>query len=426
MKVAFLTNILTPYRIHFFDEVFSQLTQIDGELSVFVMTDELPLRPWNYNDLKRKYTHLLTGKRIDIGTNDYLYNKTAIKDILDFKPDVLIVAGSWTYPTVWKTVSSNRIKQQCPVLFWTESHDHTGLPNASKTNPVIKKIKKFTLCQFDGFCLPGKYAIENISQYVDTNKVQIIRLPNLIDNEYYACANEMRKKKVILRKEKGIQDDMKVFFTPARMIDLKGQLPFFTNVAKLVKGEKVMFIIAGEGPDKSAIEELAARENINMCILDYQNQEQIREWEALSDVFLLPSLSDSNPLTNIEAAWAGLPLCVSSYVGNAPELVEEYLNGVIFDTLNKEDVEKKISFVLKQSDEWFLKAGNLSYQKAQENFEIHNEVSKFITELATRIVWCGGGDSLTVNENVTLPKVLIRLVSVWYKKTEYIQTPMVG
>lgn len=397
MRIAFLTNILTPYRIHFFDELFSQLNKTGDKLSVFVMTDELPLRPWKYQDLKREYTCLLQGKRMDIGTNDYLYNKTVIKDILGFQPDALIVAGSWTYPTVWKTVFSNKIKHQCPVLFWTESHDHTGLSNASKTKPVIKKVKKSILRQFNGFCVPGKYAIENISQYVDIDKVKIVRLPNLIDNEYYAVANEMRKNKMILREKKGIQDDAKVFFTPARMVDLKGQLPFFINVARIVKGKKVMFILAGEGPDKDAIKELAAKENMNLLVLDYQNQEQIREWEALSDAFLLPSLSDSNPLTNIEAAWAGLPLCVSSYVGNAPELVDEYSNGVVFDTLNKKDVEEKMSFVLSQDDAWFAQAGMLSYQKAQACFEVHSEVSKFIVELENRIILCGGINKSTLN-----------------------------
>lgn len=424
MRISFLTNILTPYRIHFFDEIFSQLTKTGGKISVFVMTDELPLRPWKYDDLKREYTHLLKGKRVDIGANDYLYNRTVVKDILDFKPDVLIVAGSWTYPTVWKTVFSSKIKQQCPVLFWTESHDHTGLPNASKTKPVIKVVKRFILEQFDGFCLPGKYAIENIAQYIDTRKAQIVRLPNLVDNEYYSYAREMRKYRTELREKNDIRNDVKVFFTPARMVELKGQLPFLLNAANVLNGKNVMFVFAGEGPDKIRIQEIAEQIGVNVRLLDYQNQEQIREWEALSDAFLLPSISDANPLTNIEAAWAGLPLCISCYVGNGPELVDEYSNGVIFDTLNKEDVEQKMLFILKQNDEWFARAGEISYKKAQADFEVHSEVEKFIIELTNRII--RGGYSLKVNENVILCKALLCLETVWYKKIEFIQTLVMG
>lgn len=94
MKLAFLTNILPPYRVYFFDQLNAQL---GGEnLKVFVMTDALPLRPWNYHDLKRDYTALLSGKKIIWHGNDYLFSSDAVKSILKYSPDALIVAGSWT------------------------------------------------------------------------------------------------------------------------------------------------------------------------------------------------------------------------------------------------------------------------------------------------------------------------------------------
>jgi glycosyltransferase involved in cell wall biosynthesis len=47
-----------------------------------------------------------------------------------------------------------------------------------------------------------------------------------------------------------------------------------------------------------------------------------------ADVFALNTKSDPNPLTPIEASFAGLPLLLSSRAGNAAELVREGVTGL--------------------------------------------------------------------------------------------------
>ncbi len=385
MRIALLTNILTPYRCSFFDKLHESLKKSNGGLCVFVMTESLPLRPWTYQDLSRDYTELLKGYKCTLGKHEYLYNQSVAKRIRAFEPDAIIVAGSWTYPTTWRLIFSQRLKRICPVYFWTESHNHTGIDNKSKSSGFIKWIKQLILKQFDGFCVPGKFAQENIQEQINIDDRQFIHLPNLFDNNYYSKALEMRKNKTALRKTHGLDSDTFVFFTPARMVEVKGQIPFFSNVADAVKNRKVTFILSGEGPDKENIEAIAKQNNLDVRIYPYQNQEQIREWLALADAFLLPSLSDPNPLSNIEAAWAGLPLCISCYVGNGPELVEDKVNGVVFNTLNADSVTDKIRFILDHDDVWLLKAGNISHQKAENDFEATKETEKFIEYLFEHI-----------------------------------------
>ncbi len=379
MRIAFLTNILTPYRVFFFDCLFKHLGA--DNLKVFVMTEELPLRPWRYSDLKREYTELLKGLKVFWHGNDYLFSYNVNKSILEYKPEVLIIAGSWTYPTTWQVMMSKRLKRHTKIFFWTESHNHTGLSNSTKTNAYIRKIKKNLMERFDGFCLPGKYALETISELVDVSKKQIVHLPNLVDNKYYDMAGEIREKKQELRYAKKIAVNQFVFFTPARMCDLKGQIPFFNNVVDAIKGKTVTFVLAGEGPDRAEIERIGREHGLDIRIYNYQNQGQIREWFSLADAFLLPSLSDPNPLSNIEAAWAGLPLCISCYVGNGPELVIDGENGVIFDTLDKTSVCERISFILCQDKTWIKNASEISHRKAKEGFEADSESKKFIESI---------------------------------------------
>ena len=385
MKVAFLTNILTPYRVYFFDLLYEILKAENGDIRVFVMTKSLPLRPWNYDKLKREYTVLLKGIKFTVGSHQFMSNWMIRRAIVSFAPDALVVAGSWTYPTTWEVMLSKKITDNTETFFWTESHNHTGIPNSSKTKPMVRKIKKHIMNRFDGFCLPGKFAQETISEFVDISRKIVIPLPNLVDNNYYDVANNMREKKRELREERNISTDRFVFFTPARMRDIKGQLSFFTNVVDAVKNKHITFVLAGEGPDKEAIVKFGKENHIDIRVYNYQNQDQIREWFALSDAFLLPSLSDPNPLSNIEAAWAGLPLCISCYVGNGPELVEDGVNGVIFDTLNKDSVCTKIGFIISQDKEWLKRAGQSARQKAEEGFDSFNETNKFLTSLKEMI-----------------------------------------
>lgn len=383
MRVAFLTNILTPYRVFFFDILYELLGL--NNLKCYVMTEMLPLRPWSYSDLKREYTELLKGKQLFFRGNDYLFSYNAIKAVSEFAPDVLIIAGSWTYPTTWAVMLSGKVKKKTKIFFWTESHNHTGVSNSTKTRPAIRKIKQVILKKFDGFCLPGKYALETITELIDLSQKKIVYLPNIVDNNFYSKANILRERKCELREEREIPEHNFVFFIPASMRQLKGQTPFFENVVDVVKDKPITFVLAGEGPDKNKIERIGKENDLDIRILDYQNQTQIREWYALSDAFLLPSLSDANPLSNIEAAWAGLPLCISCYVGNGPELVEDGVNGVIFDTLNKRSVCEKIEFVLEQDKEWVKKAGLLSHNKAEQGFDSIRESKKFVNTLET--IW---------------------------------------
>lgn len=381
MKICFLTNILTPYRCYFFDLIQSEMVKRNNDFKVFVMTESLPLRPWSYDTLKREYTVLLPCIKKMLGDIDYLYNFNVNKELLSFAPDILILAGSWTYPTIWKVLLSKKIHKKCKVLFWTESHTHNGLDSSTKTSGFISNLKKYIMNSCDGFCVPGKYALETVSTYVDVNKKEIIRLPNLVDNQYFYQANLMRENRKALREKNNVLEETFVFYTPARLVDLKGQLSFFTKVGDAVNNRDVLFALAGMGPDQKAIYKIADEKKLNIRLLGYQNQENIREWLALSDAFLLPSLSDPNPLSNIEAAWSGLPLCISCYVGNGPELVKDGENGVIYDTLDRSSVTEKISYVLTSGKPWCMIAGKISLEKAQSGFDGVNETQRFVEEL---------------------------------------------
>ena len=370
----------------FFEEMYNQIKTVNGEIKVFVMTESLPIMPWAYNDLKKSYTTLMKGIKFFIKGNDFLINATVITDLLKYQADIIIVAGSWTYPTFLMVAFSRRIKASSLRFVWTESHNKTGINNYSKTSTLVQWVKRKALEQFDGFCVPGSYALETLNDIISLEDKRIILLPNLVDSDYYCKANDIRNQKETLRESHNIGKDQYVFISPARFVDLKGIVPFLENVKHIRSINKITFVFIGGGPQKDIIKDTAEKNRLDVRLYDYQTQEQVREWLALADAFLLPSLSDANPLSSIEAAWAGLPLCLSCYVGNGPELVEEGRNGIIFDTLNEKSVCNKISFITNQSKEWHKNAGILSNSKARCNFELKKQTEEFIRDLENIMV----------------------------------------
>lgn len=382
MKIAIITNIITPYRKRFYDEMFAQLIASGDEFRVYTMTDSLPLRPWTFEDLKSSYMTLLPGKKIvfKMQDMDIIFNPKVNRYIREFNPDIAILAGSWTYPTVmqmlfWKNEGTK-------YLFWAESHEHRAGNTEVRNKGLLGSLKKCLYQKFDGFCVPGQYANESISGIVGEKGIRL-RLPNLVDNDYYTKANILRQERESLRKKYQIPNDKVAFIIPSRLIPRKGIDMFLTSIIGLSENSRSIFLIAGEGPLDSNIKEIAEEGGIKVRLLGYCNQETVRELYAASDIFLLPSLSDPNPLTVIEAAFAGLPLLVSEYTGNSPELCNNGANGIVFRTDDTDSVQSAYTEIMSKSKEWLCQAGINSLKIARDNFDCRNEVAKFIELIKT-------------------------------------------
>lgn len=381
MKIAVVTNIITPYRKRFYDEMFEQLTAQGDDFKVFSMTDSLPLRPWIFQDLRSPYMTLLPGYKFifKMQDMDILVNPKVNKYLNEYSPDIIIVAGSWTYPTTMQMLF-HKLKNKPKYLFWTESHEHRAGNTEVRSKGLLKKLKQKLYFKFDGFCVPGKYANDSVDSIVGTHGIRL-RLPNLVDNGYYMVANELREHKPELRDKYGLPLNKTIFITPSRLIPRKGIDLFLSHLYGMPENERSVFILAGEGSLEQRIRDISEENNLDVRFMGYCNQDTIRELYAASDIFLLPSLSDPNPLTVIEAAFAGLPLCVAKYTGNNPELCRNNENGIVFETDNPVSVRETYKEVMSKSEDWLNQAGNLSLQIANENFDCNNEVHKFISQL---------------------------------------------
>lgn len=157
----------------------------------------------------------------------------------------------------------------------------------------------------------------------------------------------------------------------SRLIVEKGLYELLDAFEELVESYiHVRLIIAGDGPEfdklKSVVETRGLRENVQFTGF-IRNQKKV-EIMAKANVFVLPTYhGEGCPVSLLEAMAAGLPV-ISSRVGAIPEIVENYRNGILLETVSKAQILKSLRFCLNNSS-FLSKAGENNYKKAWGNYE---------------------------------------------------------
>lgn len=386
MNVVILTNILTPYRKVFFDEVYKNLYNKGIVFTVLVMSDTEPQRSWNYQDFKTDYTKLLTHKKINIGNYFILINKDINKKLNEINPDIVIAAGSYILPSVWQAIKLKK-KLGYKLLFWSESHLNETRNLSSIKLMGREFIRNYIYKKFDGFLYAGSKSLELINKYEKENSEHYFA-PNVINTNKFSNSfnnkTDIEKIKSI-RNKYSIEDDKFIFFCPARLDPVKGLDKFIELYAKSKYKYNSTIIIAGDGPQKQLLNELINKYGLDVRLVGNKNEEEVIELYTVADCFLLPSISDANPLSCIEALWSGLPLLVSEHVGNHPEVISENINGYVFSYKNETESINKIDKLIYSSSEWRENAQNISRKIAKSIYDTEKSVEKLICELVNNI-----------------------------------------
>lgn len=388
MKVVLLTNILSPYRKFFFDELNNQFKDSGIIFLVLVMATTEPDRKWTYYEFKGEYTKLLKHKTIKIGSSMVHVNFGLKKILKEYKPNILIASGSYTFPSVWQ-ILNYKLPSLHSKIFWSESHLNEKRNYSFIKIKIREKIRYVFYNKFNSFWYSGKLSGDFIEFYNKSSEKSLLKVPNLVDENLFFKAYKLRNRKDELRKKYSIDNDKLIFVCPARLEKEKGIIPFL-NILKLTNNHKnAQVIILGDGSLKKAIKAVSKKYKLNVKLEGYKNQEEMINFYALADFFLLPSLSDPNPLSCIEAIWAGLPLFISRHVGNSSEVIEVNKNGFIFDYENEEQSVSLIEKVIDSDEEWLRKASIKSLDIANKDFTTNKEVSKIVTHFKSSGVYNG-------------------------------------
>lgn len=380
MNIAIYTNILTPYRKYFYDALYQECKKCGDNFYVLLMAETEPNRNWEYNDFKTEYTILLQGRTVTVGNIYIHFNKNLEEVLTKLRLDILICAGSYLCPGIWQVLKW-KAKLRYTTFYWSESHlnesrNYNGLKVA-----IREKIRRMVYEKFDGFWYAGKLSLQFIKKYAQNNCL-LQFMPNLVEEEkYHRAALISKEENYFLRERYGIEKQKIVFICPARLSAVKGIDKFIPILAKCKNKDKVTILLAGDGELKEEIETEVKNTGLDIRLLGFQSQQSIIELYSLSDIFLLPSLSDPNPLTCIEALWAGLPLFISEHCGNYPEVVKNGKNGFVFNYHDEQKTICKLDKIIDSNAEWRNMAKTISLQIADEKYNSTLVVKSIIKKL---------------------------------------------
>lgn len=127
-----------------------------------------------------------------------------------------------------------------------------------------------------------------------------------------------------LREELG-GEGRPLVLTPARLDVQKGHRVLFEAIREV---PDALFLLAGEGPEREALEALAEELGIAERVRFLGRREDVPELLAACDVFALPSLYEGSSLAVLEAMAARIPV-VSSAIGGTDELIEDGRSGLL-------------------------------------------------------------------------------------------------
>jgi len=117
---------------------------------------------------------------------------------------------------------------------------------------------------------------------------------------------------------------------------------FLLNAYKRLKDEGAEhwgMILVGDGPQREDIEDFINKNKTkDIHLPGFKQKEELPLFYAISDVFVLPSISEPWGLVVEEAMVSRLPVFVSNRCGCYPDIVQNGINGFAFDPSNEDEL----------------------------------------------------------------------------------------
>jgi glycosyltransferase involved in cell wall biosynthesis len=312
VRVVVVSPEPTPYRVPLFDRVAAH-AGID--LTVIYAAHSVANRAWTVEPTHRHV--VLRGIPVP-GAERFLRHQYPltpgiVRALRNAQPAVVVVSG-------WSTFASQRAIAWCrlhgvPYVLLVESHD-LG-PRAAWRRAVKGAIVPRLLRAAANVLVVGSAARESV---VAGGATSVRVFANTIDVAAWTARAQQLERRP--------PDDDVVVLSVARLVPEKGIDDLIRAVAE-AGDSRLRLVIAGDGPRREALVELAAGLGVRMTLLGHVAEAELARTYVDADVFALLSRHEPWGVAVNEAAASGLPLLLSDRVGAASDLLVDSRNGFL-------------------------------------------------------------------------------------------------
>ncbi|MET3114758.1 glycosyltransferase involved in cell wall biosynthesis [Pedobacter sp. CG_S7] len=319
--------IVVTHPIQYYVPVFQLLTE-RIELKVFYSAENKKVYD---NEFQREICWdipMLSGYNFE-----WLKNETKNTQISNFQPHCILIYG-WSPKSHLQLL--RHFKNKVKIIFRGDS-------------TLLRKLpwwKQFTKKIF----LTWVYKHVTIALYTGTNnkdyfkkfglkEAQLIFSPHAIDNERFSFLQDTLE----VRKSLGIsKTDVLVLFTGKFNVNKNILMLLQAFVEVNVKNTHLLFIGSGQLENELKIE---AEKYANVHVLPFQNQQLMPAFYQASDLFCMPSKTESWGLSINEAMACGKAVLASDQCGAAADLVKQE-NGRIFKSNQLKHFKEQLHYLL--------------------------------------------------------------------------------
>jgi glycosyltransferase involved in cell wall biosynthesis len=263
------------------------------------------------------------------------YQPGLVKAIMATQSDILISEGffQWTPAALWV-----KLRKRVPMVITYERTSHTER-NAGTLRTIYRRM---IVQQIDAICCNGILSKEYCTTMLRMPSERVATGVMAADTEGLAarCSNlgEMEIRRT--RAELGLVSP--IFLFVGKLVRRKGLrelLESWENYTKQTSSTLGTLLLVGDGPERSVLDNIIHSKDLpNVVFAGAVDYDKIPLYYAMSDVFVMPTLEDNWSLVVPEAMACGKPILCSKYNGCWPELVQEGINGWVFNPLRPEEL----------------------------------------------------------------------------------------
>lgn len=232
------------------------------------------------------------------------------------------------------------------------------------SHPHYKTAVEFSINKSD--------AVTSVSQSLKDDTLRLFNVkndikvvPNFIDLERHVTHFTDCQRALLANDNERVITHISNFRKVKRIDDI---IRVFYEIQKEIPATLMM---VGEGPEKEPAEMLSERLGIEDKVKFLGNSGEIDKILCFSDLFLLPSETESFGLAALEAMASGVPV-ISSNTGGIPEVNIDGVSGYLSDVGDIQSMTKNALQILK--DDKALEAFKANAKKVASGFDIHEIV----------------------------------------------------
>jgi glycosyltransferase involved in cell wall biosynthesis len=291
---------------------------------------------------------------------------TSVLDALKEKniPTVMTLHDLKLFCPSYLMLNHGRICERCKgSRFYqaviTKCHKNSYVASAvyASESYVSHLFRKYDMIR--RFIAPSMFLREKAIAY-GWNGDKIEYIPNFIDTRLISTSNVNRGYSLYL----------------GRLSREKGARTLLSALQDL--RVKTNLIIAGDGPDRQAIQKMAAEKQLPVVFVGYLQGKELENILSGAKVIIMPSEWYENaPLSLLEAFAWGKPV-IGSRIGGIPEMIEDGINGYLFEPANADDLREKWTTFLNLPAEKADAMGRSARQKVELAYTAEAHYEKLI------------------------------------------------